>query len=382
VIFDIGLILVSEQVECIVIGAGVVGLAVARQLANSGLETIVLERHALIGSETSSRNSEVIHAGIYYPRNSLKARFCVAGKTLLYDYCKHNNIDYKRCGKLIVATSDSQLTKLKDIQNQARANGVNDLECLTKTQSQMMEPQLYNVGSLYSPSTGIVDSHAFMLSLQTDLERMGGLVAFRAPVLSASCKNYEFNLCIGGEQQMNIRAKYLVNCAGLSAQYIAQKFAGLPPDSIPPIHFAKGNYYALQGKSPFNRLIYPVPEEAGLGVHFTMDLAGAGRFGPDVEWVNEINYKVNPLGAVQFYAQIARYWPDIQAGSLTPYYAGIRPKVSAPGEPARDFIIQGYSQHNLKGLVNLFGIESPGLTASLAIAEYVATMLFTDKKPN
>lgn len=365
----------TERIDCLVIGAGVVGLAVARELANRGLETIVLERHKVIGCETSSRNSEVIHAGIYYPKNSLKARLCVAGKALLYDYCENKNIGYKRCGKLIVASSEAQLSKLTDIHNKAKHNGVNDLLLLSKSQSLAMEPRLRTVGALHSPSTGIIDSHGYMLSLQADLERAGGLVAFASPILSASSQNNDINVTVGGQQEMNLTAKYVVNCAGLHAQHVARQFIGLPSQNIPPVHYAKGNYYALQGKAPFSRLIYPVPEEAGLGVHFTMDLAGAGRFGPDVEWINDLNYVVDPTRVERFYQEIARYWPDIQQRALVPAYAGIRAKLSAPGEPSMDFMIQGYKEHNIKGLVNLFGIESPGLTASLAIAQYVSTLL-------
>ncbi|MEP7704751.1 NAD(P)/FAD-dependent oxidoreductase [Paraglaciecola sp. 25GB23A] len=368
----------SESVECIVIGAGVVGLAIARELANRGLETIVVERHSVIGSETSSRNSEVIHAGIYYPYSSLKARLCVMGKSLLYDYCEHKNISHSRCGKLIVATSEKQLSILKNIQSTARANGVNDLILLSQSQSLAMEPQLRALGALHSPSTGIIDSHSFMLNLQGDLESAGGVVAFNSPILSGEYKNTEMSLNIGGEQAMTLTAKYVINCAGLSAQHIARQFSGLALANIPPLHYAKGNYYALQCKAPFSRLIYPVPEEAGLGIHYTMDLAGSGRFGPDVQWIDDIDYAVDPKGAELFYAQITRYWPDIKQGALIPAYSGIRPKLSSQGEPAKDFVIQDYADHGIKGLVNLFGIESPGLTASLAIAEYVAALLFVD----
>jgi L-2-hydroxyglutarate oxidase LhgO len=369
---------VGESVECIVIGAGVVGLAIARELANRGLETIVVERHSVIGSETSSRNSEVIHAGIYYPYSSLKARLCVMGKSLLYDYCEHKNVSHSRCGKLIVATSEKQLSILKNSRSTARANGVNDLILLSQSQSLAMEPQLRALGALHSPSTGIIDSHSFMLSLQGDLESAGGVVAFNSPILSGEYKNAEMSLNIGGEQVMTLTAKYVINCAGLSAQHIARQFSGLALANIPPLHYAKGNYYALQCKAPFSRLIYPVPEEAGLGVHFTMDLAGAGRFGPDVEWIDNIDYAVDPKGAELFYAQISRYWPNIKQGALIPAYSGIRPKLSGQGEPAKDFVIQGYADHGIQGLVNLFGIESPGLTASLAIAEYVAALLLVD----
>ena len=370
----------SESVECIVIGAGVVGLAIGRELANRGLETIVVERHSVIGSETSSRNSEVIHAGIYYPYASLKARLCVMGKSLLYDYCEHKNISHSRCGKLIVATSEKQLSILKNIQSTARANGVNDLILLSQSQSLAMEPQLRALGALHSPSTGIIDSHSFMLNLQGDLESAGGVVAFNSPIVSGEYKNTEMSLNIGGEQAMTLTAKYVINCAGLSAQHIARQFSGLALANIPPLHYAKGNYYALQCKAPFSRLIYPVPEEAGLGIHYTMDLAGAGRFGPDVEWIGNIDYVLSTKGEY-FYAQISRYWPDIKQGDLMPAYSGIRPKLSGQGEPAKDFVIQGYADHGIKGLVNLFGIESPGLTASLAIAEYVAALLLVDKSP-
>ncbi|GAA6184991.1 NAD(P)/FAD-dependent oxidoreductase [Aliiglaciecola sp. NS0011-25] len=361
----------AESVECIVVGAGVVGLAVAREMAQKGVETIVIESQSQIGTGISSRNSEVIHAGIYYQPNSLKARLCVQGNKMLYAYCEERNIAYKRCGKLIVATSEIQLQKLTEIQQNARANNVSDLEFYSRQKALALEPELACYGALFSPSTGIIDSHGFMLNLQGDLERAGGAVALGAELGSAKCTDNSILLDIVGDQSIQINAKYLINCAGLHAQKIARCFEGLPQSSVPAIHYAKGNYYALSGKAPFSHLIYPVPESAGLGVHSTLDLGNSVRFGPDVEWVNELDYKVDPARADGFYQQIRKYWPNLKDGSLAPSYAGIRPKLHGKGEEARDFMIQTESQHGIAGLVNLYGIESPGLTASMAIAALV-----------
>ncbi|MEP4892381.1 MAG: NAD(P)/FAD-dependent oxidoreductase [Aliiglaciecola sp.] len=366
-----------ESVECIVIGAGVVGLAVAREMALKGIETIVVESQSQIGTGISSRNSEVIHAGIYYPPNSLKGKLCVQGNKLLYEYCQQRNINHKRCGKLIVATSESQLQKLPEIQKNAKANKALDLEFISKQQAAKLEPELACYGALFSPSTGIIDSHALMLNLQGDLEHAGGVVAFGSKVHSGECAKNTILLTIAGEQEVQIRAKYVINCAGLHAQSIARLFQGLPRSTIPEIHYAKGNYYALSGSSPFKHLIYPIPEEAGLGVHSTLDLGNSVRFGPDVEWVNELNYSVDPARANDFYGQIRKYWPNLKDGSLTPSYAGIRPKLHAQGHPAKDFMIQTESEHGVAGLVNLYGIESPGLTASMAIGAIVAESLLS-----
>jgi L-2-hydroxyglutarate oxidase LhgO len=363
-----------DQVDCVVIGAGVVGLAVARALALQGREVMVLEAADAIGTGTSSRNSEVIHAGIYYPQDSLKARLCVEGKGLLYDYCAERGIGHKRCGKLIVATSEAQLAQLQAIREKAAANGVNDLVLLTREEARAMEPQLECVAALHSPSTGIVDSHGFMLSLQGDLENAGGLVVLNSPLAHAECAQAAINLI--AEDGTELQARTVINAAGLQAQHLASRFAGFPAQHVPPSYYAKGNYFTLPGRSPFNCLIYPVPEAAGLGVHLTIDLGGQAKFGPDVQWVDSPDdLVVDPARGDAFYAEVRRYWPALADGALMPGYSGIRPKIQAPHEAAKDFLIQGPRDHGVAGLVNLFGIESPGLTSSLAIGAYVSQML-------
>ncbi len=359
-----------ERIDAVVIGAGVVGLAVARALALAGRDTIVLERAGEIGSETSSRNSEVIHAGIYYPTGSLKARACVAGKQALYAYCAEHGVDHRRCGKLIVATDEAQIPTLAQLKDKAAANGVPDLEWRTPEQVREVEAAVRCVAALWSPSSGIVDSHGLMLAYLGDAEAAGAMVAFHAPLEAGAVTPEGIRLEVGGAAPMSLLADTLVNAAGLYAVPVARQIAGLPPATIPQAYYAKGNYYTLAGRSPFSRLIYPVPEAAGLGVHVTVDLGGAARFGPDVEWVERPDdYDVDPVRAEAFYAAVRKYWPQLPDGALLPGYAGIRPKLQAPGETARDFVIQGSETHGVPGLVNLYGIESPGLTASLALAE-------------
>ncbi len=365
----------TEKIDCAVIGAGVVGLAVARQMALTGRETIVLEAETLIGSHTSSRNSEVIHAGIYYPKGSLKARFCVAGKKMLYRYCAERGIAANNCGKLIVATNEAQVATLTGIVEKARNNGVDDLQFLTREEALAREPNLQCVAALNSPSTGIVDSHGFMLGLEGDFEAAGGMLAFASPLDCAACDRDGITLVTGGADAMELRADVVINSAGLFAPDLARRFTGLPPATVPPTFYCKGNYYSLAGKSPFSRLIYPVPEAAGLGVHLTIDLGGQARFGPDVEWIDGIDYEVDPKRADSFYAAIRTYWPALPDGALMPGYSGIRPKLQGPKEAAGDFVVQGPREHGVKGLVNLYGIESPGLTSALAIAEYVEHIL-------
>lgn len=365
----------SEKIDCVVIGAGVVGLACARALALAGREVVVLEAHPWIGAETSSRNSEVIHAGIYYPSGSLKARACVAGKLALYDYCDSHGIAHQRCGKLIVATSEAQLSTLANLQQKAADNGVDDLSWLSPEEVRQREPAVRCVGALLSPSSGIIDSHGLMLAYQGDLEQAGGMVAFMSPLEGGEIRQEGILLRVGGDEPMEILAQSVVNCAGLHASKVATSLQGLAAEHIPETRYAKGNYYTLAGSSPFRRLIYPVPEEAGLGVHVTIDLGGQARFGPDVEWVEQLDYDVDPARAEVFYEAIRRYWPELPDGSILPAYAGIRPKLQSPGEPARDFYLQGPEEHGIAGLVNLYGIESPGLTASLALAEQVNTLL-------
>ena len=363
-----------DQVDCVVIGAGVVGLAVARALALQGREVMVLEAADAVGTGTSSRNSEVIHAGIYYPAGSLKARLCVQGKAMLYDYCEARGIGHRRCGKLIVATSEAEVPELAGIIAKAAANGVDDLVLLTREQARAMEPQLECVAAIHSPSTGIVDSHALMLSLQGDVEASGGIVVLNTAV--ALVEYTHEAIIIVANDGTRLRVNALVNAAGLHAPALARRFQGLAPAHIPQAFFAKGNYFTLAGRSPFSRLIYPVPQAAGLGVHLTIDLGGQAKFGPDVQWVDSPDdLAVDPARGDAFYAEVRKYWPALQDGALAPGYAGIRPKINAPHEAARDFMIQGPADHGVPGLVNLFGIESPGLTSSLAIANYVTELL-------
>ena len=363
-----------DSVDCVVIGAGVVGLAVARALALQGREVVVLEAASAIGTGISSRNSEVIHAGIYYPTGSLKARLCVQGRQTLYDYCEARGIGHRRCGKLIVATNAAQALQLQSIIDKAAANGVHDLVLLTRDEARELEPQLECVAAIHSPSTGIVDSHALMLALQGDLENAGGVVVFNSPLLSAECGQSAITLL--AQDGTRLQAKAVVNAAGLQAPALARRFSGLASTHIPREYFAKGNYFTLAGRSPFSRLVYPVPEPAGLGVHLTIDLGGQAKFGPDVQWVDSADdLVVDPARGDSFYAEVRKYWPALQAGALQAGYAGIRPKINAPGAPAADFVVQGPSVHGVPGLVNLFGIESPGLTSSLAIADYVCSLL-------
>jgi len=363
-----------DTVDAVVIGAGVVGLAVARALALDGQEVMVLEAENAIGTGTSSRNSEVIHAGIYYPAGSLKAQLCVQGKKLLYAYCNERGVGYKRCGKLIVATSPEQVAQLGHIQAKALANGVDDLVLLTQAQAQAMEPALQCLAALHSPSTGIVDSHALMLSYLGDMENAGGLLALNAPVQAVQLHQGPDSHphVIVMQDGTELACRTLVNSAGLSAPNLAHSMSGLTASCLYTAYYAKGNYFTLAGRSPFGRLIYPVPESAGLGVHLTLDLGGQAKFGPDVQWVaSKDDLQVDPARGDAFYAEVRKYWPALPDGALHAGYAGIRPKISGPKEVAADFVIQGPSTHGVPGLVNLLGIESPGLTSSLAIAQRV-----------
>jgi L-2-hydroxyglutarate oxidase LhgO len=360
-----------DRVECVVIGAGVIGLAVARRLAQAGREVVVLEAAEGIGTVTSSRNSEVIHAGIYYRAGSLMARMCVAGKHALYTYCADHGIPHRNCGKLIVATTPKETEKLQSIRAQAEANGVRDMQTLTGAAARALEPALNCDAALLSPSTGIIDSHAYMLSLRGDAEAAGAFFAFHTPLLRANAREGKIELDAGGEAPMTLECRFLVNAAGLDAPATARRIEGMPPHLVPQAYLAKGNYFSCSARAPFSRLIYPVPEPGGLGVHLTLDMAGQARFGPDVEWVDHIDYAVDPARAERFYPAIRKYWPALPDGALMPSYSGMRPKIVPPAIASQDFLIQGRSDHGVEGLINLFGIESPGLTSSLAIADHV-----------
>lgn len=361
-----------DRVGCIVVGAGVVGLAVARALALRGVEVVIAEKAEAIGTETSSRNSEVIHAGIYYASGSLKARLCTAGRAMLYAYAARRGVPHRRCGKLIVATSPEQLAVLETIAGQAAANGVT-LTMLTGAQAMELEPALSCHGALWSPETGIVDSHALMEALLADAEAAGASLALGTQVVAIepAADGFVVETETDGER-FRLAAGMVVNAAGLWASQVAQ---GLDPAHVPVTRYARGSYYAAPGRPAFTRLIYPVPEPGGLGVHLTLDLGGSMRFGPDVEWIDSIDYRVNPDRQAHFESEIRRYWPGLPEDALAPTYCGIRPKISGPGEPAADFRIDGPEAHGIAGLVNLFGIESPGLTSSLAIAGEVAARL-------
>ncbi|WP_118181832.1 NAD(P)/FAD-dependent oxidoreductase [Paraburkholderia phosphatilytica] len=363
-----------DQIECVVIGAGVVGLAIARALAMRGREVIVLEAAEAIGVGTSSRNSEVIHAGLYYPRGSLKATLCVHGREMLYEYCASRGVPHQRCGKLLVATARNQVPQLESILARGKENGVLDLMRISGAEAQALEPALECYEAVFSPQTGIVDSHQLMLALQGDAERDGAICAFHSPVEAIEATNGRFTIQVGGTSPTTLSASCVINSAGLHANALAKRIRGLDRRHVPPLYLARGNYFSISGRAPFSRLIYPMPNEAGLGVHLTIDLGGQARFGPDVEWVDTINYDVDPRRAESFYAAIRAYWPALPDDALQPAYAGIRPKLSGPGEPAADFVIQGPAAHGVRGLVNLFGIESPGLTASLAIAQRVCEL--------
>lgn len=373
-----------DEVDAAVVGAGVVGLAVARALALQGLQVVIVEAATVYGSGTSSRNSEVVHAGLYYPRGSLKARLCLRGRELLYAYCAGHQVAVQRCGKLLVATQDDECDKLDAIRIHATACGVDDLRPLTRAQALALEPQLHCVAALHSPSSGIVDSHGLMTALLGDAQAAGAALAVASPFVGARREGAGWVVHTGGAEPFELATRWLVNCAGLDAQAVAASMLGFAPAAIPHRHLAKGHYFALARKAPFRHLIYPTPVDGGLGVHLTLDLAGQARFGPDVQWLPEsaagaaLDYAVDPARREAFAAAIGRYWPGVPADALQPAYSGIRPKLSGPGEPAADFRIDGPAEHGTPGVVQLFGIESPGLTASLAIAEHVAKLMAAD----
>ena len=368
-----------DRVDALVIGAGAVGLAVGRALALAGRETIVVEAQTGIGQGVSSRNSEVIHAGLYYQPGSLKARACVRGKELLYQLCESRGVDYRNCGKLVVATSPAETAALRGLEDRAVANGV-PVEWLEAAEAKALEPALHCVAALSSRTTGIVDSHGFMLALQGDLENAGGMVALGSPVDSAALGKNGAPHVVRMADGSEIEADVLVNSASLHAPSLARKFEGLDLRHVPQEYFAKGNYFSLAAKAPFTRLIYPAPADAWLGVHLTLDLGGQAKFGPDLEWLEvsrpeDIDYSVNPARAERFYAEVRRYWPGLPDGVLQPSYSGVRPKIHRAGEAAPDFRIDGPRLHGIAGLINLFGVESPGLTSALAIAEDVVAVL-------
>ena len=369
-----------EQVDCVVVGAGVIGLAVAREMALQGRETILLERESAFGTVSSARNSEVIHAGIYYPKDSLKAKLCVQGNRLLYEYCRSHHVATQPYGKLIVAADETQINDLQAILYKAQNNGVPEIKMISGDEAKGLESNLKCVAAILSSTTGIVDSHGYMLSLLGGFEDAGGVVAYQSPLLSAkpignnAAGGYELE--IGGADGMQIQTKLLINCTGMSAPAIAQKIEGLKADQIPKAYFAKGNYFSLSGKSPFTHLIYPIPEPGGLGVHLTLDMGGQAKFGPDVEWLDidaeeQIDYTVDPKRGEGFYEAVRRYWPGLKDNSLQPDYSGVRAKIVPPNSPAGDFCFNGPQDHGLRGLYNLYGFESPGLTSSLAIAKHL-----------
>lgn len=362
-----------ETVDAVVIGAGVVGLAVARALALRGLDTLILEARSNIGTETSSRNSEVIHSGLYYPPGSRKARLCVEGRDLLYRFCQRYGIEHRQCGKLIVAVSESQVAELLRLQSVARSNAV-PVTLLDRHQTASLEPGISCVGALQSPTTGIIDSHSLMLALLGQAQSHGAGVAFNSRVTALLPEGDRILIGINSEPPV-VSTRRLINSAGLEATRVAHLLRGFPAAWIPTPYFAKGTYFSLAGLAPFRHLVYPVPEPGGLGIHLTLDLAGRSRFGPDVEWVGSPDYGLDPARAEHFYPAIRTYWPALPPGSLLPAYVGVRPKIVGPGEPPADFRIDGPAQHGFGGVVNLFGIESPGLTACLAIGEEVARQL-------
>ena len=368
-----------HDIETLIVGAGVVGLAVARALAISGQEVVILEQHGMIGTETSSRNSEVVHAGIYYPKGSLKARTCIEGKKLLYEFCASHGVPHKPIGKLIVATNEQQDAALGGIGQHAIENGVSDLLRLDRTDLKKVESALNGVAALYSPSTGIVDTHAFMLALLGDSESCGCQIAFNTRVAAwRILKSGGFEVECNDQGRTIVSARNLIVSCGLhTSKFLNAIEASRKNLPVPKTRFAKGNYFRLSGRAPFSHLIYPVPEPGGLGVHLTLDLGGQARFGPDVEWVDDLNYDVDQNRSEKFYAAIRSYWPDLLDNALQADYSGIRPKLVGMGEPDADFLVWGPKDHGINGLVGLLGIESPGLTSSLALANYVAGILNT-----
>lgn len=363
------------NLDAVVIGGGVIGLAIGRALTLAGRDVIVLEAEAATGSITSSRNSEVIHAGLYYPTGSLKARLCVVGKGMIYAYCEARGVAHRRCGKIVVAASDAEGAYLEKLQAQAITNGVIDCSLIDGKELRRIEPGLTGAAALLSPSTGIIDSHGLMAAVTNDIETQGGTVVTHSPVTSGALETDYVRLSVGGREPTTIKARLVLNAAGLAAWDVSRCIAGLDPATIPPRHLAKGSYFSLTGKAPSRRLVYPVPEPGGLGVHLTLDLAGQARFGPDVEWTDTIDYGVDPRRGEKFYAAIRRYWPALPDGALQPAYSGVRPKVAGIDGGPGDFVIQGPAETGHPCYMALYGIESPGLTSSMAIAEMVTRLV-------
>jgi L-2-hydroxyglutarate oxidase LhgO len=361
--------------QVLVIGAGVIGLAIARTAARAGHDVTVAEMTGGIGNGVSSRNSEVVHGGLYYPTNSLRAKHCVRGRRMLYAFCAAHGVPYRKCGKLIVATNATELAKVESIKKQGEINGVEGLEMIGGNAARALESELACVGALSSPESGIVDSHGFMRALWGELEECGGMIAFETPVEGMSYKSGRWRVQFGGSEPGAIAFDAVVNAAGLGAQALARRIENYPAEKVPRLVLAKGNYFSFAGRPVFKRLVYPTPVDGGLGVHVTLDLAGRMRFGPDVEWIAAESYSIDPRRADGFYERIRTYWPGLPDNSLVPDYCGIRPKLTGPGEPAADFMIAGPDAHGMPRLVNLFGIESPGLTSSLSIAEDVTKLL-------
>ena len=369
------------KIEAVVVGAGVVGLSIARALSSRGVEVLVLEQEAGIGQVTSSRNSEVIHAGLYYPPDSLKARFCVQGKRALYQYCSERGVPHRRCGKLVVATSEDEGGALAQLYERASQNGVEDIELIGAERLGILEPEICGSAALVSDSTGILDSHALMLSFQGDAEANGATVQCRTPFVEGKLGNASIELRTGGDEPAEIETELLVNAAGLGAWDLSKSLSGLDPSTVPPRHLAKGSYFTMSSRAPIKRLIYPLPSPAGLGIHLTSDLGGQLRFGPDAEWVDAIDYAVDPTRAGSFEDAIRRYWPGLPDGVLSPAYSGIRPRVSGPDEAPGDFVIHGPEQTGHPSYVALYGIDSPGLTTSLALGVYVANLANVARNP-
>ena len=365
----------DTQFDVVIIGAGVIGLAIMRSLALAGRSVLVLDRAAQFGSETSARNSEVIHAGIYYPRESLKTRFCVAGRSLLYAFCAQHDVPHRRCGKLIVAHDREQITGLESLKASAARCGVEDLELLDADDAARLEPDLHCAAALHSPSTGIIDTHSYMQALLGVAEANGAALVCRTEATRILRTSEGWSIAIAGSDEPVVSARWVVNSAGLGAVPLARRIGGFPAGHIPEIRFAKGCYFGYARRTPFQHLIYPLPEPGGLGTHLTLDLGGRSRFGPDVEWIDTVDYSVDPARRGRFAQAVRRFWPDVEVDLLQPDYAGIRPKLSGPGEAAADFMISGPPEHGVPGIVNLFGIESPGITASLPIADHVRDLM-------